>query len=655
MVEASTRETVASEVGVLETTETFDEVFNNTRLLGENAVPIPPTIGDRFNTAFDKSKQVMGPFHKDWQAAYKAYNETGSIESYDKVGYAEENFVRRVIQALYERTYMQDPTAEFSTHNPEFEQFSSDMKYIVEAAVKKSGKYGLNLRKYVQKQIIDAHLTNYGVVRLGYTPEAGSREDVIKLYNKVKEQLRASGHETVQETEHLYSLLGRLGQELETRRPMGLFLRNVSPFMLFVDTDATMDDLSDATITFELEYIKESVIKAEYMRFDSENNRYTFRYDNNVVYAPLSEQPQATAKDNKQKIEQEVLAIMSNEQREVMTKDAVLCVRIFDKVTRMEYLYVHGQWNTPLWVWEDQLELSRFFPYFLLAFSPATTGIARKSEASYYIPHQATINRENQQWETVRSSSFTTIVYDSTTIDKQEVDRLISESLSKTRGLKAIGVKLKGPEARLKDALEPFVLPIAQLGDLLNNPRSRAQVEAAMRMPPAAQGKEFKTNTTNDAIAEYNTQLETQIYAAVDIIEDNVRQIMWAISEVIVSRYPKTLVEKLVGPGRSQQFRSMTVDEFNTAFALELEAGSTEKANSTNKKRESMQIIQMLGQFGTAAPITIITIVTKLLRKAFSRTIVTDEELKTLKEEGLAAMQKGVSTPQQGQPPSQPQ
>jgi len=647
MVDETARIAVAVAAGVIETEETFEQVFNTTRLLGKNAVPIPPSLGERFKEEYDAAKKVFKPFHDDWKEAYKAYNETGSVASYETNGYAEENFVRRVVQSLYEQTYMQDPTAEFTTHNPEFAEFAGDMKYIVEAMIKKAGNYGLNLRMYVQQQIIQAHLTNFGIIRLGNTPQAGSREDVIKVYNKVKDVLIARRADNPSEIAHMYELLNKLGNELQSRRPTGLFLRNTDPFMFLVDTKATKDDLSDTTMTFELEYVKEGYIQSEYLTYNTETSCWYFRYDGNVQYQTLGDSGTVTNKDRKVQLENDILATMSDEQKEATTKDAVLCVRVFDKVTRLECLYIHGKWDTPLWVWEDTMQLSRFFPYFLLAFSPAVNGMVRRSEASYYIPHQRTINRENQQWEIVRASSFTTIVYDAQNIDKQEVDNLIKEAMKPTKQLRAIGVKMRGPEGDLSKALAPFVLPIAQMGDLLNNQRSRMQIDSAIRLNVASRGQEFKTNTTNQAIEQYSQQQQAQIGAVVDQVESATQQLLWAISEVVVSAYPKDLVTRLVGQQRAATFKNMTVDEFNTDFALELEAGSTEKANSMNKKAESLQIIQMLGQFGTAAPITIITIVSNLLRKIFSRNLVTDQDLETLKQEGTAAMQKGVSTPQQ--------
>jgi hypothetical protein len=116
-------------------------------------------------------------------------------------------------------------------------------------------------------------------------------------------------------------------------------------------------------------------------------------------------------------------------------------------------------------------------------------------------------------------------------------------------------------------------------------------------------------------------------------------------------------INRLLSTKDAKKFHNMTIDEFNRSYNLTIAAGSIEKPTSSSKKKEAMQIIQMLGQFGTAAPRTVLSLVTRLLRSAFSRSLVTDEDLEKLEEEGIAAMQKGVTTPQgsQGPQPQQPQ
>lgn len=647
MDEASEKANLAEEIGIVETPETYEEVFNTSRLLGENAIPIPPSIGERFRKEFDAASKIYAVFHADWKRAYAAFVKTGSIESYEEVGFAEENYVRRALQTLYERTFMQDPTIELVAYNPAHEEFANDLKYIIEALVKKTGANSLALRGFVKHQILQAHLTNFGIIRIGYTPTAGSREDVVKLYRKVQDELMQRRAETSDETAHMYALLGRLGEEMASRRSSGLFLRNVSPFVFMTDTNASKDDFSDTTMTFEVEFLDESFIQSEYLLFDEESGEWLFRYDSNTKYTAKFDKQRNYAQANaKEALVDELLADMTDEQRAAKIDKSVMCVRVFDKITRQEYLYIHGQWQTPLWVWQDELQLSRFFPYFMLATSPAASGLLRKSEASYYIPHQEVVNKENQQIELVRAASFTTIVYDATAIDGKEVDLLLKEVTKKSSRLRAIGVKMKSPEGDINKALAPFMLPVSQLGDFIDGNRSHRQLEQALRFSPAMQGREFRTNTTTVAVQQYAAQDQQQVQSVVDLTEEMLQQLLWSIAEIVVSRCSKEFIEQLVGTQRAVSFRSMTIEEFNTSFTLQLEAGSLEKPNSANRKQESMAIIQMLGQFGTAAPITIISIVSKLLRKVFSRSLVTDEDLDTLKQEGVAAMQKGVSTPE---------
>jgi len=74
-----------------------------------------------------------------------------------------------------------------------------------------------------------------------------------------------------------------------------------------------------------------------------------------------------------------------------------------------------------------------------------------------------------------------------------------------------------------------------------------------------------------------------------------------------------------------------------------------------NKKKEAINTIQLLGQFGAKAPMTVLTVVFKLLRNVFSKNIVTDSELKQLEQESLVMMQGQMQQPQIQQPAQQQQ
>lgn len=645
---------VAQSIGVVETEETFDSLLANTRLLSENAIPVPLSIGEYFREKYSASAKVYKEYQTDWKNALKLFNELGSIKDFETTKTANENFVRIITQTLLDMTYMQNPTAEFSTDIEDQKAFEKSLSAIVTTIVNKATGIGLNIRPTILRQIAFGHLTNFGIVKLCYTPEVGSREDTLKLFTKAQEQLKLE--KDPEKASHLYALLDVLYKEIHARQPYGLAVKHISPFAFMADVDATMDDLSDAKVTFEIEQIDEGHIKANYLKFITEQDQWVFKYDEKTIFNGGDAKSDIQARASLQEqIVDDLMPDLSDAEKEAAVTGKVRCLWVHDKVTRYVYLYIYGQWDTPLWVFEDEMQLSRFFPYFVLAFSASTKGLPRLGEPSYYIPFQEEVNRTNEQYSMVRSAAFSTILYDTETIDKKEVDKVLDELHKPSRRLRSIGVKLRDSEKGLAGAMVPFVLPVANLTEIFNDPRYRNSIDKASRLSEAMRGGQFKTNTTNEAIAQYQQIADTRVITLVDSIEEMLAQLFWAIAEVIVSKYDKNLITTLVSEVHAVNFQNMSVDEFNNKFSLEIEAGSTEKSNSTNKKKEATQIIQMLGQFGTAAPKTVLGIVTKLLRQVFSRNLVTDKDLQTLQQEGDAAMQKGVSTEagqtQQPQPP----
>lgn len=644
---------VAEEAGVVETQNDFYSVFNTTRLLHENAIPVPRNLGERLSKQYDATLAVYKDFHTDWKNAIKTFNEEGSVADFQRTGVAKHNYVRQNVQSLIDFTYLRDPDAEFTSlrDNGDEEKedgFISALDATLDVVISDNNVHGIGLRKYVQRQIVIAHLTNYGIIKLDHTPKVGSLNDVLELFESLKKKIKDPKDEA--ELNQLYSLYDRLSEEMQNRKPMGLRLKNISPFMFFVDPACTKDDLSDASFCFEYEYIKESHIKSEYMTFDEDKGKWLYRYDQNKQYEASDEKRPTNAQSAKEKLVDELMPEASEKEAEYNKTGTVLCVWWFDKITKQKYLYIAGEWDTPLWVYEDDLQISQFFPYFLLAFSPSVSNILRLSEASYYIPHQNVINENAKQETFIKRNAFSTFIYNTQMVDNKEVKKLIDEMMKpKSGSIRAVGIKLSQPEAKVENLLSPLIPPSAQIAKLFDNTANVEVIQASSRINNAFTGGEFKTNTTNDAIQAYSTFAETKFSALTDTIEETTARLFWAITEIIVSKFSKDYVTTLIGATKASAFNPLPVQEYNSLYIMKIEAGSTEKANSAQKKQEAVQIIQMLGQFGKAAPMTIISIVSKLLRKVFSPHMVTDKELELLKQEGTAAMQKGVST-QQGQP-----
>lgn len=634
---------VATTAGVIESDETVESLIQNTRLLSDNAIPVPLALGDIFKDRFEDVTKLYEDYHKDWLAAIKEYHLTGSVKSSEDNQAPAQNFVRVIVQSLLDLTYMQNPTAEFSTISDDQKdrEFSEMLSAVITSVVNKRSAGGLNIRPYILLQMALAHLTNFGVLKLTYTKREVSQERVLDLFNKTKTKLQET--KDPDEAAPFYELLNTLYGKLNQTTPFGLAVKSVWPLHFFSDPDGKLLDLSDSKWTMEIDFIETAFLKSEYMFLDEEE-KWRFKYDKAKLF-DMKKTGADSADDIKLKL---VEALMPEEQEDktrIRLKDKTPCLWIQDRTTRLTYLYILDRWDTPVWVFEDELELSRFFHYFILSFSAGTGSIVKNSESSYYIPFQNEINDIEKTKTFARKTAFKTFVFNSDAIDEEELNKVFKAILNRKNEFKGIGLKLKDRELDLEKIIKPFLVPQGQIAEMFDTTSMVQAIDKTSRLAEAFRGQEFKTNTTNDAIAQYQNVAGTRLNTLVDAVEEVAAQLFWAIAEVIVSKYQQEDIVDLVGPSMAKAFRPMPVKEFNKLITMSVEAGSSEKENSTGKKKEAIQIIQMLGQFGKAAPQSVLSVIFRMLRSVFSRKLVSDGDIDALKQETAANMQSQTTQP----------
>jgi hypothetical protein len=632
---------VASEIGIIDALfDDSDNVLSNFRLLSENAVPIPPTIGEKFQSFYEEGLEALKPRHKEWTDNIKLFMNTDAGN-----GIPKENLVRTTVETLLDYTYMRNPQAEFTSSFKEEDSLKTVLQQAVTALINKKSHPGINLRPKIIKQIIMAHLTNLGCIELCYQSELGSLDQVLQVTEKIKEKIK-------QETDPekaapLYEYLDIIQKDLDHRKYHGIEVKFRSPFAFIFDPDSSTIDLSDSKILMMRDAIDIDYIKAEFMTFDgNEEGTFYFKYDQSQSFNFSAERPR-TKEATEEQVIADLFPEIDDEQRKRKSKNKMPVVWVYDKTTRLKYLYIEGQWETPLWVYEDEMKLSRFFPFFFLAFSTPLQSIVQAGEVEHYKDFQTEINSINAQETFARRLAFSTYLYDANAVDKEEVQKLFKTLHSSTNPFEILGIKLKDSDKTLQEVLEPFKLPSTQFKEIFNKEGLINSMNKITRITDAMRGAEFRTNTTNDAIAEYSEFANNRIESLTDKIEESVSELLWSISELLVSLIPEHQIAQLLPEEAIDEFTSMTVQEFNQNYTLQVVAGSTEKPTSIAKKKEATSIIQMLGQFGTAAPKTVLGMVTRLLRDVFSRNYVSDKDLENLEAEGNAAMQKGISTEQQ--------
>jgi hypothetical protein len=378
-----------------------------------------------------------------------------------------------------------------------------------------------------------------------------------------------------------------------------------------------------------------------------EDDCYYYRYDKNVQFDMASSVSNAKVSTETAIIEA-IMPDVSDAQAKLRVKDTLPIVWVYDRTTKLKYLYIEGQFETPLWVFEDTMGLSRFFPFFILSFSAPLTSIVQSGEVAHYIPFQREINKINRLVTRVRDRAFNKYVYDSSAIDPQEAKKLFEfiETPGTEDGVVALGIKLRDADKTLSTMFEPVKVPSAQFTEMFDKTDLTAALDRTTRISDAMRGAQFRTNTTNDAVGTYNEFASNRLEGLTDKIEITVEDLLWSMSELIVSKMTTQNISQLLTESEASKFKNMTVAEFNANYNLTIAAGSIEKPTSSSKKKEAMQIIQMLGQFGTAAPKTVIGIVAKLLRSAFSRVLVTDKDLESLEQESQQMAQQQQQQPQ---------
>ena len=634
-------EAVAKEIGVASGAESLEQTVKEFGLISENAIPIPKVLSKVYKKRFDDGlKALKDTVHMDWRVSVKEFLETGTIQDAEDHRAPRENIVRSTIETMVDHTYMQNPDVEITSTDPEDQPYIEAVTTAITNLINRRAE--LNLRPKIIKRMLWSHLTNAGTLRLDFQEFDGSKEKAAQLYDQVQKAMRKTND--TDKVQQLSALLSQIYDVMDRANNFGVSINVTSPFSLIIDEECESTDLSGCKWLMERDLLKKDHIISKYMLFDTKTEKYVFRYDPSVTFDQDNTDGIATPETVALDILETLMPEKEQEIGKLVAQDAIPVVWVWDKNIRKKILFIEGRWETPLWVYEDTLGLTRFFQHFIMPFSIPLGHVLQKGEVSSYIGFQKEINRIYEQEADVRNAAFNLIVYNNRAIDKKEVDAVLSEARSRARGLRAIGVSLRDQDRSLADVLAPFRFPVADFAAVFDKTGLRKAITDTSRISEALRGSEYKAHTTNDAVQTYAAFAEQRIHGAVDRVEDAVEEVIWALLEIMVSKFTQDDIARLTSPAIAEAFRPMPVKDFNRQFTVRLAAGSTEKPTSQNKKKEALGILQILGQFGKAAPITVITIVSRLLTKVFSKDLVTPQDLEQLRAEGQAQMQRGVST-----------
>jgi hypothetical protein len=321
------------------------------------------------------------------------------------------------------------------------------------------------------------------------------------------------------------------------------------------------------------------------------------------------------------------------------------CKVLWDKNMRRVYLFHRDDWTWPLWVWDDTLGISRFFPYFLFSFTMNTGGTVGVGETSYYLDQQDEVNDINRQMARIRRSVFDYFYYNSSKIKQQDAEAFIDGIRGNTKsGKNILGVEA-GEDGKIQDCIQAFAPPSLQFEQLFDKKAIIDSINRISNTSDALRGVQFKTNTNVASVESYQESMRLSVGAKVDVVEDIVADMALALAECAVQNYDNQDVIDLVGEDLGQIWQQMTVDQFTSKYSVNIVSGSMEKPNSVFRKKEAIEVAQAVGQFSRAAPGAVSKIMLRILEQAFTDVVIKKEDWEALDQEIQATMMKGQVQP----------
>lgn len=637
------------------------------RVYEGSRIAVSKAVGTLWKKRLDAALVAYEQVYKAWDETFRYYNnnqvtEMQSSRGVFKRGDSTENIVYSNLNVMLPAVYSKDPDIAVNTTDETDDEFVSVLKSVLNVLFK--SRHLLNAKPKIKRATGLALLTNFGVLKLDWTQKDDSREQAIAKLTELSEQLvkcTDSG-----QAEQIYGQIEALENQMEVFKPSGPSLGNTLPHNLIIDPDSEDTDGMDSNWMIERVFHNTEALIAQYTRPCGDNEEEDDDKSRVLVYRP-THKASFTSNEGKRDdglgmvltaLSEDVTSNESQERRQYRAMYYTECYLVWDKALRRVMLYHRDDWTWPIWVWDDPLKITRFFPYFIIGFGMSTGGTVSVGETAYYLDQQDEINDINRQVAKIRRTIFDYFYYNSDKVTQEEAEKFVDAIRGKTKMDKnLIGVKL-GESGSLSEAIQAFIPPSfnKDLAALFNKEPILNTINRISNTSDALRGTQFKTNTNESAVQSYQDAARMAVGAKVDAVEDTISDLATALAELCVQRYTEEDVTGLVGATQAAKWKQMPIEEFTANYNFECVAGTTEKPNSIFKKKEAVQIAQTMGQFASAAPISSMTIMLRVLENAFTEVEIKPSDWDMLRQEALAQQRKGDSTggataQDQGQPP----
>jgi hypothetical protein len=507
---------------------------------------------------------------------------------------------------------------------------------------------GVSLKNKAKRAVVVALLTNRVWFEAGYTQKDSSSDQALQDLQRLTNAItNATCQEDIREAE---SGLRALEEKIDFLQPSGPTVQVRLPHQVIIDPDTNDPWLGDCQWVMIEDMMPTEYINAMFGQPQDPTNP-----ENEVtvsVYEPTHILDGGTDDDG------DAFSIFDDardynaygfDNKESFNKAKRTKVwRVWDRSTRRLELYTDKNWSWPIWVWDDPYLLDSFFPLSPLWFHENPVSLYAKGEVSYYLDQQDQINEINDEKRRALMWARRNLFYDKNKVDKDEVEKIL-------RGPDASATGIDVPDGMKGTDMIFAITPPALTGfqQLFDKKDLYAAIDRIAATNDMMRGEQFKTNTTNKAIDYYSTMGNMRMDERLDAIEDCIGDLGWKIAQLCLRFMDANTVQQLIGQDVSALgWRPLdNVHDLNK-MNFSVVGGTTQKASTSAKKQEAVQVGQILSQFSRAAPASVLKITLRMFSEAFDDVEIREEDWENIAKEASAVVAQGApQMPGQGGPP----
>lgn len=582
----------------------------------------------------DKAWRETLNYYRNDQIAHRyEQNEEGEVAGNEgeatKIGrrFSEtENIVFANSAALVPMLYAKNPTCEFTANDPDDDVLVPMLEKLVSRLMSKRSHPGVNLKPKVHKAVVMTNLTNAAYIEVGYTFRKQSSDAVVEdIATLSKELMKAK---TPQQLEEIEGKIASLEEQVDVLRPAGPFAKFRRPHDVVGDPHAMEDDHSDGNWLMICDFVSTAFINARYTNREGTKRTSVYKPthvlrandmggdgENSAEHEINNASLFATDEDAKAR------DFGYDDEKAYRRAQRTKVWWVWDKVTRRVSLYADDDWTWPIWVWDDPYNLQGFYPIFKVQFYTDPENTMAKGEVTYYLDQQDGVNEINSEMKQARQWARRNIFFDANKITRDDVEKYL-------KGDEDVAIGVDVPEGmKIQDSIYSMLPPSMQFMQLFDKEPLLAAIDRISSVQPVMRGAEFKTNTTNQAINQYNSVQQTRTDARIDAIEDLIGQVGWALTQLCLQFMTQAEVAMLIGAKDAAMWRTMGPTEIAEQIQMTVVGGSTQKPTSEAKKQQALDMGQVLGQFVNAAPGHVLMVMLEAMRKAFND-VIPDEQWK---------------------------